>query len=60
MTSTTTLNDPYNIFFPPSRADLALLAQMRRDDPVHSATVPNWGTRHWFLTRYEDCNNFLT
>jgi cytochrome P450 len=52
-------NDPYHIFFPRSRSDHAMLARMRRDDPVYSTTVPNWGTRHWFLTRYEDCNSFL-
>jgi cytochrome P450 PksS len=51
--------DPYNIFSPHSHADTALLARMRRDDPVYSTTVPGWGTRHWFLTRYEECNNFL-
>jgi cytochrome P450 len=32
---------------------------MRRDDPVYCTTVPDWGTRHWFLTRYDDCNDFL-
>ena len=52
-------NDPYNIFHMPSRSDHVMLARMRRDDPVYAATVPNWGTRHWFLTRFEDCNNFL-
>jgi cytochrome P450 len=52
-------NDPYNIFSQQSRSDPTLLAQMRRDDPVYSTTVPGWGTHHWFLTRYEDCNNFL-
>jgi cytochrome P450 len=51
--------DPYNIFYPPSRSDHAILARMRREDPVYYTTVPGWGTRHWFLTRYEDCNNFL-
>jgi cytochrome P450 PksS len=54
-----TERDPYNIFSPHSRADPAILARMRRDDPVYSTTVPGWGTRHWFLTRYEDCNTFL-
>lgn len=52
-------NDPYDIFHFPNRSDHALLARMRREDPVYSTTVPGWGTRHWFLTRYEDCNNFL-
>jgi cytochrome P450 len=32
---------------------------MRRDNPVYCTTVPNWGTRHWFLARYDDCNAFL-
>lgn len=52
-------NDPYRIFDPRSRSDYELLARMRRDDPVYCTTVPDWGTRHWFLTRYDDCNDFL-
>ncbi|HZD11194.1 MAG TPA: cytochrome P450 [Candidatus Binatia bacterium] len=59
MTMPVASNDPYDIFAPRSRSDPELLARLRRDDPVYCTTVPGWGTRHWFLSRYEDCNNFL-
>ncbi|MDX1614093.1 MAG: hypothetical protein R3300_07255, partial [Candidatus Promineifilaceae bacterium] len=59
MTQPTAVNDPYNVFDPRSRTDYDMLARMRRDDPVYSTTVPGWGTRHWFLTRYDHCNDYL-
>jgi cytochrome P450 len=59
MTFPTPHYDPYDIFSPQTRSDYAKLAHLRRQDPVYCVTVPNWGTRHWFLTRFEDCNDFL-
>lgn len=59
MTLPTPHDDRFGIFDPASRANHALLAHMRREAPVYSATFPGWGTRHWFLTRYDDCNDFL-
>ena len=32
---------------------------MRNEDPVHCAVHPQTGHTHWFLTRYDDCLNFL-
>jgi cytochrome P450 len=59
MTRPESSNDPYDVFNPATRVNHTLLARMRAQDPVYCTTVPGWGTRHWFLTRYEDCNNFL-
>ncbi|UCH58497.1 MAG: hypothetical protein JSV61_09775, partial [Anaerolineales bacterium] len=59
MTFPQAISDNYDIFSPFSRSDHAKLARMRRENPIYSTSVPGWGTRHWFLTRYEDCDNFL-
>lgn len=59
MTFPQAIGDHYDIFSPFSRSDHAKLARMRRENPIYSTSVPGWGTRHWFLTRYEDCDNFL-
>ena len=59
MTFPTAEDDAYDIFSPRSRSDHHLLARLREEHPVYATTVPGWGTRHWFLTRYADCNGFL-
>lgn len=53
------MTDPYHIFAPSARSDHELHKRLRQENPVYSTTVEGWGTRHWFLTRYEDCNNFM-
>jgi cytochrome P450 len=32
---------------------------MRNEDPVHAAVHPETGQTYWFLTRYDDCLDFL-
>jgi cytochrome P450 len=49
----------YDIFSAHTQRNHELYEQMRNEDPVHSALHPETGQVFWFLTRYEDCLNFL-
>lgn len=51
--------NPYDIFSPHVHRDPDLYARMRNEDPIHCALHPDTGQAYWFLTRYEDCLNFL-
>ncbi|GAB4528963.1 MAG: cytochrome P450 [Anaerolineae bacterium] len=57
MTSSET--DPYDIFSSQAQRNAGLYERMRNEDPVHAARHPQTGQRVWFLTRYDDCLNFL-
>jgi cytochrome P450 PksS len=54
-----TATDPFDIFSPESRGNHQLYEQMRLNDPVHCAVNPHTGHHYWFLTRYDDCVNFM-
>lgn len=54
-----TETDPYDIFSPQAQRNHSLYEQMRNEDPVHAAVHPQTGHTVWFLTRYDDCVNFL-
>ncbi|PJF28837.1 MAG: hypothetical protein CUN52_11425, partial [Phototrophicales bacterium] len=50
----------YPIWETPTRGKAQMMyAQMRQADPVHRAIGPISKNPFWFLTRYEDCVNFL-
>jgi cytochrome P450 len=51
--------NPYDIFSPQAQRNHILYEQMRGEDPVHAAIHPQTGHTYWFLTRYDDCLNFL-
>jgi cytochrome P450 PksS len=51
--------DPYDIFSPQAQRNSWLYERMRNEDPVHDARHPQTGQTVWFLTRYDDCLNFL-
>lgn len=51
-------NDP-DLFSHQTRTNHKLIAQLRCDSPVLATTVPGWGTKHWFLLAYDDCNAVL-
>ncbi|GAB4516480.1 MAG: cytochrome P450 [Anaerolineae bacterium] len=55
-----TTNFVYPLWERSTRANTHVIyAQIRREDPVHRAIGPSSGNPIWFLTRYEDCTNFL-
>lgn len=51
--------DPYDIFSMHAQRSPIVHEKMRNEDPVHRAEHPDTGQAFWFLTRYEDCRNFL-
>jgi cytochrome P450 len=51
--------NPYDIFSPEAQRNPFLYEQMRNEAPVHAAIHPQTGQTFWFLTRYDDCLNFL-
>ncbi len=51
--------NPYDIFSIQAQRNHQLYEQMRNEDPVHAALHPQTGQTFWFLTRYDDCQNFL-
>lgn len=56
---TASKTDPYDIFSAQSQQNFRLYERMRNEDPVHAARHPQTGQIVWFLTRYDDCVNFL-
>jgi cytochrome P450 len=55
----TSKTNPYDIFSPEAQRNPLLYDQMRSEAPVHAAVHPQTGQTFWFLTRYDDCLNFL-
>ena len=53
------ISNPYDIFSPLSERNHILHEEMRIKDPVHCAIHPQTGHRYWFLTRYDNCLQFL-
>ena len=51
--------NPFDIFSPGARGNLALYDRMRTDDPIHRAIDQQTGQPVWFLTRYDDCVGFM-
>lgn len=51
--------DPYDIFALEAQRNPNLYERMRKEDPVHCALHPQTGAPFWFLTRYDDCLDFL-
>jgi cytochrome P450 PksS len=54
-----TNTNPYNIFSAAAQRNHSLYDHMRSEDPVHAAVHPQTGHTVWFLTRYDDCLDFL-
>lgn len=54
-----TQTNPYNIFSLQAQRNHSLYEQMRHEAPVHAAIHPETGQTFWFLTRYDDCLDFL-
>jgi cytochrome P450 len=55
----TSKTNPYDIFSAEAQRNPLLYDQMRNEAPVHAAVHPQTGQTFWFLTRYDDCLNFL-